>query len=37
MDPEVTTFGTNGLAPGNDNRDQYPTTRMFTSGITIQF
>jgi len=34
MDPEVSTVG---LTPGNDNRDQYPTTRMFTSGVTIQF
>jgi TonB-dependent starch-binding outer membrane protein SusC len=34
MDPEVSTVG---LTPGNDNRDQYPTTRMFTTGITIQF
>jgi len=34
MDPEVSTVG---LTPGNDNRDQYPTTRLFTSGVTIQF
>jgi hypothetical protein len=34
MDPEVSTVG---LAPGNDNRDQYPTTRTFTAGMTISF
>ena len=34
MDPEVSTTG---LTPGNDNRDQYPTTRMFTAGFTISF
>ncbi len=34
MDPEVSTTG---LTPGNDNRDQYPTTRMFTTGFTISF
>ncbi len=34
MDPEVSTTG---LTPGNDNRDQYPTTRMFTAGMTISF
>jgi TonB-linked SusC/RagA family outer membrane protein len=34
MDPEVSTTG---LTPGNDNRDQYPTTRTFTVGFTISF
>ena len=34
MDPEVSITG---LAPGNDNRDQYPTTRMFTAGVTVSF
>jgi len=34
MDPEVSTTG---LAPGNDNRDQYPTTRTFTAGFTLAF
>jgi TonB-dependent starch-binding outer membrane protein SusC len=34
MDPEVSTAG---LTPGNDNRDQYPTTRTFTAGFTISF
>ena len=34
MDPEVSTTG---LTPGNDNRDQYPTTRMFTVGFTLAF
>jgi len=34
MDPEVSTAG---LSPGIDNRDQYPTTRMFTAGMTLSF
>jgi TonB-dependent starch-binding outer membrane protein SusC len=34
MDPEVSTTG---LTPGNDNRDQYPTTRTFSVGFTISF
>jgi TonB-linked SusC/RagA family outer membrane protein len=34
MDPEVSTVG---LAPGNDDRDQYPTTRTFTTGFIISF
>jgi TonB-dependent starch-binding outer membrane protein SusC len=34
MDPEVPT---NGLAPGNDQRDQYPTTRTFTAGVSVKF
>lgn len=36
MDPEVPQIGSE-LNPGNDNRDQYPTTRMFTTGITVSF
>ena len=34
LDPEVPT---NGLTPGQDQRDQYPTTRMFTVGATVSF
>ncbi|MEP6492048.1 MAG: SusC/RagA family TonB-linked outer membrane protein [bacterium] len=34
MDPEVPT---DGLSPGIDQRDQYPTTRTFTFGMTISF
>jgi hypothetical protein len=34
MDPEVPT---NGLAPGDDQRDQYPTTRTFTAGVSVKF
>jgi hypothetical protein len=34
MDPEVST---SGLFPGSDQRDQYPTTRSFTGGMTISF
>jgi len=26
-----------GLAPGNDNRDKYPTTRTFTLGLSAKF
>ena len=38
MDPEVP-LSVNGsfLTPGIDNRDQYPTTRTFTAGMTISF
>ena len=36
MDPEVSTSTAN-LDPGDDNRDQYPTTRMFTVGMSISF
>lgn len=36
MDPEVSTSTAN-LDPGNDQRDQYPTTRMFTFGMSISF
>ena len=34
VDPEVST---SGLAPGYDNRDQYPHTRSFTVGANITF
>jgi TonB-dependent starch-binding outer membrane protein SusC len=34
LDPEVPT---NGLTPGQDQRDQYPTTRMFTAGVNVSF
>ena len=34
VDPEVST---SGLAPGYDNRDQYPHTRSFTLGANITF
>lgn len=34
LDPEVPTTG---LTPGQDQRDQYPTVRMFTAGLTFSF
>ncbi len=34
IDPEVST---NGLTPGQDNRDGYPTTRSFTFGVNVKF
>jgi TonB-dependent starch-binding outer membrane protein SusC len=34
LDPEV---NVTGLAPGNDSRDSYPTTRRFTVGATLSF
>ncbi len=34
IDPEVSR---NGLAPGNDERDKYPTTRTFTFGTVVNF
>lgn len=37
LDPEVTTRGTDGLSPGDDQRDKYPTTRMFTTGMSVRF
>jgi TonB-linked SusC/RagA family outer membrane protein len=37
MDPEVSVFGLDGLSPGNDQRDTYPTTRMFTAGVSLTF
>ncbi|HEX6600234.1 MAG TPA: SusC/RagA family TonB-linked outer membrane protein [Gemmatimonadaceae bacterium] len=37
LDPEVSTRGTDGLSPGDDQRDKYPTTRMFTTGLSVRF
>jgi hypothetical protein len=37
LDPEVSTRGSDGLSPGNDQRDKYPTTRMFTTGLSVRF
>lgn len=34
IDPEVSF---SGLAPGNDYRDKYPTTRTFTLGVNVSF
>lgn len=34
LDPEV---NRSGLAPGNDERDKYPTTRTFTLGVNLTF
>ncbi len=34
IDPEVNRIG---LSPGNDDRDQYPTTRTFTAGVNVTF
>jgi TonB-linked SusC/RagA family outer membrane protein len=34
LDPEVSA---SGFAPGNDSRDQYPTTRTFTLGVNVVF
>ncbi len=34
IDPEVDRLG---LAPGNDYRDKYPTTRTFTLGVNLSF
>ena len=34
IDPEVSY---SGFAPGNDNRDKYPTTRTYTAGINLTF
>lgn len=34
VDPEV---NRSGLAPGNDERDKYPTTRTFTFGVNVTF
>jgi TonB-dependent starch-binding outer membrane protein SusC len=34
LDPEVSA---SGFDPGNDNRDQYPTTRSFTLGVNLAF
>jgi TonB-dependent starch-binding outer membrane protein SusC len=37
LDPEVSTSGDTGLNPGSDHRDKYPTTRMFTAGVSLTF
>jgi hypothetical protein len=34
LDPEVNRVG---LAPGNDDRDKYPTVRTFTLGVNLSF
>ncbi|QGY44800.1 SusC/RagA family TonB-linked outer membrane protein [Maribellus comscasis] len=34
IDPEVKQTG---LAPGNDDRDKYPTTKTFTFGVNVTF
>jgi hypothetical protein len=36
LDPEVP-FAGSPFTAGNDNRDWYPTTRIFTAGITVTF
>jgi len=37
LDPEVSLLGDDGLSPGNDQRDKYPTTRVFSAGISLTF
>ena len=37
LDPEVSLLGDDGLSPGNDQRDKYPTTRVFSAGISLSF
>jgi hypothetical protein len=37
LDPEVSTRGLDGLSPGIEYRDTYPTTRMFTTGLSVRF
>lgn len=37
MDPEVSLTRPDPLAPGNDQRDTYPTTRTFTMGLSVTF
>ncbi|WPU92219.1 SusC/RagA family TonB-linked outer membrane protein [Mucilaginibacter sabulilitoris] len=38
LDPEVDRFGdTNGLAPGMESRDTYPTIRTYTIGLSASF
>jgi TonB-dependent starch-binding outer membrane protein SusC len=34
LDPEVSF---SGFSPGTDHRDQYPTTRLFTTGVNVTF
>ncbi len=33
-DPEVNRLG---LTPGDDDRDKYPATRVYTAGINVTF
>ncbi|WP_207436081.1 SusC/RagA family TonB-linked outer membrane protein [Sabulibacter ruber] len=35
LDPEGVSYS--GFAPGNDERDKYPTTRTFTAGLNVSF
>ena len=37
LDPEVSRLDGNGLSPGNDFRDKYPTTSVFTLGVDLSF
>jgi hypothetical protein len=38
LDPEVDRFGdSNGLAPGMESRDTYPTIRTYTIGLSASF
>jgi TonB-linked SusC/RagA family outer membrane protein len=37
LDPEVSLNTDDGRAPGNDARDKYPTTRVFSAGISLTF
>jgi len=37
LDPEVSTRGLDGLSPGIEYRDTYPTARMFTTGLSLRF
>ena len=37
LDPEVSTTGPDGLSPGDDLRDKYPTTRSFSVGLNLTF
>lgn len=37
IDPEVNRTDDDGLSPGNDQRDKFPTTRTFTLGINLTF
>ena len=34
IDPEVST---DGLTPGYDTRDRYPSVRSFTFGVNVKF
>jgi len=37
LDPEVSTRGPDGLSPGDDLRDKYPTTRVWSVGLSLTF